>query len=666
MTAQPSSAPSSTASWAGPQSAPGHDSTVFVPDSAAPRILVVEDDGDFRSQLGDYFAYLQWDAVLARSCDEAVAGFKQGPVDLVLCDVMLPGADGFTTVKTLRALRGGEAVPVVMISAVWRDPSRFRSQLEDIGAVEFLRKPLSILELGQRIGAILRAPDALIRGGAATRSGQFRNLGVDAMVRKTLTPLQTLGSYRPAVLIDLFVTLFEQRRSGLLVLTGDDGRREIGFLDGYPVQAETDEPAEMLSAVLMDEGSIAPSDVPRLLAAQRELKRPLRELVVERGIVGAEAALAAEQRRVRRVLLGAFGGYGDFEFLEGEEMVVRAGRFELHPIPLLQRVIRDIPLREFGGELGKRSTQLLVPGAHHRRLHAELALPPELDWLDAAMANGLAIKDLLAAGDHPEQLLKTVWLLVRLGIADTVDDATRPSQAEGPVRGRPPSLVVDTSPEIEILGDRARELLRDYLWLVDADCYRVLDVPHHANDVEIEAAWKGRAARWRAVALSEEPARVRVKATELLERLADARDLLTDPARRERYDRRLIAGLAHTVREGTATQRLALAREALQQGRHPDAIAAYRLLLREHAGSVEVLTGLGLALCRHRYVAGPAALAEARELLARAVARQPDDVRVLRQHAEVLDAAGDRVGLRRTRERLTELESTGNWPRVRG
>jgi DNA-binding response OmpR family regulator len=74
--------------------------------------------------------------------------------DLILLDLMLPGADGLTFCRELRAR--GDATPILMLTA--RDAVKDRVQGLDSGADDYLTKPFALEELLARVRALLRRP----------------------------------------------------------------------------------------------------------------------------------------------------------------------------------------------------------------------------------------------------------------------------------------------------------------------------------------------------------------------------------------------------------------------------------------------------------------------------------------------------------------------------
>lgn len=101
----------------------------------------------------------------AGSADERVA---EADYDLILLDVMLPGADGFTLCKRWRA--DGITTPILFLTA--RDDVADRIRGLDRGGDDYLAKPFAFGELLARVRALLRRPRAMT-GAPELRAGDL-------------------------------------------------------------------------------------------------------------------------------------------------------------------------------------------------------------------------------------------------------------------------------------------------------------------------------------------------------------------------------------------------------------------------------------------------------------------------------------------------------------
>ena len=120
--------------------------------SRQPRVVVVEDDPEIRSLLKDYLQRqgFRVDAADgASTLDRLIA--QSGEPDLVVLDIMLPGEDGLSICRRLRA---ASRVPIIMLTARGEDIDRIVGL--EIGADDYLPKPFNPRELTARIRAVLR------------------------------------------------------------------------------------------------------------------------------------------------------------------------------------------------------------------------------------------------------------------------------------------------------------------------------------------------------------------------------------------------------------------------------------------------------------------------------------------------------------------------------
>jgi len=127
--------------------------------SARRRVLIIDDDAAFTLLASDTLQQAGFEATIASNSRDAIAAFESDPPDLVLLDVELPGSNGFELCTTLRALSPGYDVPIVMVTG--HDDTGSIAQAYQVGATDFIHKPVLWATLPHRIGFILRAQDNL-------------------------------------------------------------------------------------------------------------------------------------------------------------------------------------------------------------------------------------------------------------------------------------------------------------------------------------------------------------------------------------------------------------------------------------------------------------------------------------------------------------------------
>ncbi|MEJ2310116.1 MAG: response regulator [Gammaproteobacteria bacterium] len=118
-----------------------------------PCILVVDDDEKIRTLLTRYLENENLQVLAAESGTAMDRILEQDGADLVVLDLMLPGEDGLSIARRLKA---DTAIPIIMLSARGEDTDRIIGL--EVGADDYLPKPFNPRELLARIRAVLRRP----------------------------------------------------------------------------------------------------------------------------------------------------------------------------------------------------------------------------------------------------------------------------------------------------------------------------------------------------------------------------------------------------------------------------------------------------------------------------------------------------------------------------
>ncbi|HQO29590.1 MAG TPA: response regulator [Accumulibacter sp.] len=144
----------------------------------ADHVLIVDDDREIRQLLCDYLERQGLRATAVADGRQMLAALDKGRFDLVILDLMLPGEDGLTLCRNLRAQPASAQLPVLMLTARGDEMDRILGL--EMGADDYLPKPFVPRELLARIRAILRRTRALppnLRAAAAPRIRQFAFAG---------------------------------------------------------------------------------------------------------------------------------------------------------------------------------------------------------------------------------------------------------------------------------------------------------------------------------------------------------------------------------------------------------------------------------------------------------------------------------------------------------
>ena len=152
----------------------------------ADRIVVVDDDARIRDLLRRYLSQEGFDVLLAEDAKALNRVLTRETVDLIVLDLMLPGEDGLSICRRLRAAK--DVTPIIMLTAKVEDVDRIVGL--EVGADDYMPKPFNPRELLARIHAVLRrrppveAPGAPSKEPMTVTFGDFEfDLGLRRLAR---------------------------------------------------------------------------------------------------------------------------------------------------------------------------------------------------------------------------------------------------------------------------------------------------------------------------------------------------------------------------------------------------------------------------------------------------------------------------------------------------
>ena len=206
-----------------------------VSESPKPHILIVDDDSEIRDLLSRFLSKHYFRVTTAKDGREMEQSLKDWAIDLIVLDLMLPGDDGLTLCRRVRA---ESFVPIIMLTAMGEDVDRIIGL--EVGADDYLAKPFNPRELAARIKAVLRrvsAPPVPTPADAGAEKLSFSGFELEQSTRtlrraEEVIPL-TAGEY------DLLVAFVEHPRRVLnrdQLLDMARGRAAIPFDRSIDVQ----------------------------------------------------------------------------------------------------------------------------------------------------------------------------------------------------------------------------------------------------------------------------------------------------------------------------------------------------------------------------------------------------------------------------------------------
>ncbi len=152
-----------------------------MPDS---KILIIDDDRELGEMLREFLAPDHFELHACLSGEDGLRALRQDDFELLILDIMLPGASG---IDVLKELRQSSDIPVIMLTARGDDVDRILGL--EFGADDYITKPFNPRELLARIKAILR------RSGSGASRQHSVNVGaieLDARSRRVVAGSESI------------------------------------------------------------------------------------------------------------------------------------------------------------------------------------------------------------------------------------------------------------------------------------------------------------------------------------------------------------------------------------------------------------------------------------------------------------------------------------------
>ena len=123
-------------------------------DVGSKRVLVIEDNHDVADMLGKYLELVGHEVIVAHDGHAGLEAARRHKPHVLICDIGLPGVDGYEVLRRLKQHPAYQHIPVVVLTASDLGDAA-RKHVLDMGAALFLEKPIGSEELLVEIKRIL-------------------------------------------------------------------------------------------------------------------------------------------------------------------------------------------------------------------------------------------------------------------------------------------------------------------------------------------------------------------------------------------------------------------------------------------------------------------------------------------------------------------------------
>jgi len=151
------------------------------------QVFIVEDEKDLVELLTYNLEKEGYRVLSSLDGAEALKKIPEKSPDIILLDLMLPGADGLTVCKTLKADPKTAHIPIVMLTAKGEESDKVVGL--ELGADDYVTKPFSVKELAARVKAVLRRFE---KAGEGEPRQKFKELLLDRVKHQVTLKNETL------------------------------------------------------------------------------------------------------------------------------------------------------------------------------------------------------------------------------------------------------------------------------------------------------------------------------------------------------------------------------------------------------------------------------------------------------------------------------------------
>ncbi len=581
-----------------------------------PTVLVVEDDPDFGRALCDMLHSLGYQCDVVRDGFQGLKMVVRLRPDAVLADVLLPRLNGFELTQRIKAKPELKTIPVILMSSVYRNRQQMERDMATYGADAYIAKPFGLPVVEKLLSSMVRCAPSPLRSFTPDpdplRPASRPTIEVPDIRRVAPMPLPSSAA-RPAKVLEgnfpspsfpeVLHTVYKRGLSGVLQVRWEGAWKKLYFLNGVAVAADSNSTNETLGALLLDSGKVSEDDIDRAVSLmQREQCRFGQALVNSNAISVTERHEALRDQLRERILKCFRFQRGSFRFTDDPSVAQDRMTFEEHPIRLIFDGIRQYSeVNEVAAALGEHLEEYPIKTDRFAAYVPFLRNSADgWDQMLARMSGREDVGELVSLGlVDMHDLLKGLWAMEQMGMVEfrqspaTETTPVLPSVREDRGAAPPAEGLGDEAPEVRASAER---VLRDYLFLRDADPWTVLGVSRDADVRTAEVAAENKQSGYHPDALPEGlSGQVRERAKELYHQVGRSLERIRAQAEEGRSPTPM-ADDAAEAREALAARMaraLAQGRKALKARDHGEALKSFRAAaeILPDSGEAKALAG---------------------------------------------------------------------------
>ncbi len=473
----------------------------------AKNILIIDDDPNIRQYLEKS---LRLKGYRVRSFTSAEPGMDElltGRYHLALVDILLPGLSGLEVCRALRTYPTTRNLPVVIMTAFYRDARHMCEARDEYGATDYLLKPFSLAALYGKVEELTGASKDPKRSGMPEVAGPLAE-----------TPFARL-----------LHNLYTLKATGLLYLEREGAKKVIYIREGYPIFVRSNLVRECLGQMLARTGRLTAEQCAESLNRAKESGRLQGTVLVEMDLLTPQDLQRALKTQVFEKVLEVFSWTdGVYRFNLGKSFKQGITAITLSPAALILHGIRryyhENRIREI--LLAHRNRYLSQAENPHYRFQ-EMELSARDARLFAKCRGDRTLEEL--AAEKPLIRREAELLLAALLIAGMVKSTPTPAPTEADD--------ARSAGEETTSGALRYRFLNDYRRMMSQNYFELFNVPPDSSRETVRKAYFTLARKYHPDHFFQKNLSpdFQKKISELFQRINEAHGVLTDPKRRAEY-----------------------------------------------------------------------------------------------------------------------------------
>ncbi len=469
------------------------------------RILLVDDDPNICRFISESLRLRGFEVNSFASAELALDKFEQNAYDLALLDILLPGVNGLQLCQKLREFPTGKELPIIMMTAFYKQAYHIREARQEYGAAEYLLKPFPLKTLHAKIDQLVNLPGGTESSGRVDIKGNLTETGFARILHN----------------------LYSLRATGLLHVERGDLKKVLYIRNGYPIFARSNLVREFLGQILIRDKIISPEDLENSLETARETGQKHGSALLSMGILTPHQLNDALRQQVIDKLLDIFSWpNGEYRFVQAREFKQGVTSIDISPANLILQGLQEHSSRD-------QVNKILEPHLDHYLQMAENPLyrfqEIQLSSYDQRVMQQcdgqLALSEIL----HRHQLSRKKAEPLLAALLTT-----------GILVGRPEPDCMKQETDCEEtpkIREQRESFLKDYAWMMHQNYFTLLGVNESDVREQIRKSYYNMVKKYHPDRFFEQEiiSDLKEKVNMLFQRISEAHETLIDPTLRAHY-----------------------------------------------------------------------------------------------------------------------------------